>query len=353
MATLLPNPLSNSHQTNNIDALRLLLAILVLFSHCYPLGTGSELAEPLSAFSNGQLTLGGLSVDCFFILSGYLITQSWSRSRSAASYLLKRVRRIYPGYLVAVAMCVWVVVPIASPKGSDVFTLATVLDNSWRFLTLRGFHTPDAFINNPYPLAVNGSLWSISYEFWCYIGVMMLGLTGMIRKPLLVLALLIASIAIHFVFEQFHLTPGGGPFGLIFGYPPFWARLLPCYLSGVLLYLFREHIPLTVGWAGVALLGFLLAAKIPHGLVFAVPTFAAYLLIYAAFNPTVKWSSASKWGDFSYGIYLYAFPIQQLVMFYLGAPTTPFTLFALTLVPTILAGVASWHLVERWFLRSK
>jgi len=65
------------HRLNNIDALRLILAVLVLFSHCYPLATGSEQDEPLFVFSRGQLTLGGLAVDCFFILSGYLIVQSW------------------------------------------------------------------------------------------------------------------------------------------------------------------------------------------------------------------------------------------------------------------------------------
>ena len=339
------------HRLNNIDALRLILAVLVLFSHCYPLATGSEQDEPLFVFSRGQLTLGGLAVDCFFILSGYLIVQSWERSRSAGSYMMKRVKRIYPGYLVAVAVCVWVVVPIASPDGFAVFSWHTVLDNSWRFVTLRGFQTPDAFVTNPTPLAVNGSLWSIPFEFWCYIGVLLLGVCGLLRRRRTVLALLLVSIGVHFIVEWQELTPGGKFLGVIFGYPKTWARLLPCYLVGTVLYLYRERLQLDWRWAVVAVIGFVVAARVPHGMVFAVPTFVAYLLIFASYQSTVRWHTASKWGDFSYGIYLYAYPIQQLMMYFIGHPIAPLELFALSLPPTVLAGVASWCLVERWFLR--
>jgi peptidoglycan/LPS O-acetylase OafA/YrhL len=246
-----------------------------------------------------------------------------------------------------------VVVPLASPAGASVFSWETVLDNSWRFATLRGFHTPDAFINNPTPLAVNGSLWSIPFEFWCYIGVMLLGLCGFLKRRSLVLALLVISIITHFVVEWRGLTPGGKFLGVIFGYPKFWARLLPCYLAGTLLYLYRERVRLDWRWAIVALIGFLIAARVPHGLVFAIPTFAAYLLIYLAFTTVITWHRASAWGDFSYGVYLYAFPIQQLLMFTIGKPIAPVKLFLLSLTPTVLAGAASWHLIERWFLRPR
>lgn len=342
---------SADHRSNNIDALRLILAILVLFSHCYPLATGHERDEPLAVFSCGQLTLGGLAVDCFFVLSGYLVTQSWRRSRSSGEYLAKRVRRIYPGYMVAVACCVWVVVPLASPAGAAVFSWEAVRDNGWRFLTLRGFRTPDAFVTNPTPLAVNGSLWSIPYEFWCYIGVIALGLSGLLCRRRAVLALLVAAVAVHFVVEWRGLTPGGKFLGVIFGYPKFWARLLPCFLAGAVLHLYADRVRPDWRLAVIAAVGLAVAARLPHGLVFAVPTAAAYLLVYAAFTTDVAWHRASEWGDFSYGIYLYAFPIQQLIVSALGRPATPLELFALSLLPTLAAGVVSWHLVERWFVR--
>lgn len=347
-----PESPETDDRRNNIDALRLVLSLLVLLSHCYPLASGTEAFEPLALLSNNQLTLGGFAVDGFFILSGYLIVQSWDRSRSVRSYLMKRVRRIYPGYLAAVAVCVWIVIPLASPNGRDVFSFATVFDNIWRFLLLRGFHGPGAFLENPHPRAVNGSLWSIPYEFWCYIGVMLLGLAGCLKRRRLLLALLVGAVISHFVFQYCSLKIHGGFLREIFGSPRGWARLLPCYLAGIVLARYRECVPVSGKLAALAFLMFLLAARVSHGLIIAIPTCGTYLLFWVAFTGVVRWHNAAKWGDFSYGIYLYAFPIQQLTMYYLGRPVAPLLLFALCLVPTLLAGIASWFLVERWFLVS-
>jgi peptidoglycan/LPS O-acetylase OafA/YrhL len=82
---------------NNFDFMRLALALLVLYSHAFPLGTGSETREPLALLSHGQVTGGGFAVDSFFIMSGFLIAASAERSRSVWSFLGKRVRRIYRG----------------------------------------------------------------------------------------------------------------------------------------------------------------------------------------------------------------------------------------------------------------
>ncbi len=336
---------------NNIDALRLILSLVVLFPHSFPLATGSEDHEPLIWFSKGQINLGGLAVDWFFVLSGFLISQSWERSRTVWSFLKKRVYRIYPGYIVAAAVCIWVIVPLAGPEGFRVYSGRTVLENSWQVLLLRGFTTPDAFLNNPAPRAVNGSLWTITYEFWCYLGVVLLGLSTLLRRRGLVLGLFGASVVISFVFEFFHLTPGGKLLGLIFGYPPFWARLLPYYLAGVVAYQFREYFRPDRRLAALALLGLALGALTPHGVLFTLPTLGTYLVLYLAFTNDWKWHNAAGRGDFSYGIYLYAFPIQQLIMFRLGRTVDPLVLFALAFVPTVLAGVLSWHLVERRFLK--
>jgi peptidoglycan/LPS O-acetylase OafA/YrhL len=339
-------------RSNNIDALRLILSLLVLFSHSFPLATGSEANEPLSRFSSGQITLGVLAVDWFFVLSGYLIAQSWERSKTAGSFLKKRVYRIYPGYLVAVSVCVWVVAPLASPEGWQVFSWRAVADNVWRFLLLRGFTTPDAFLTNPFPKAINGSLWSITYEFWCYIGVAFLGLTALLRRRRVVLAVFLAAVVNSFLFQRFRLNPGGNILGVIFGVPSLWARLLPLYLAGVVAYLYREWFTPHRGRALLALAGLAVGALTPpYGILLTLPTLGTYLLLYLAFTSDWRWRDAARYGDFSYGIYLYAFPIQQLIIYSMNRYTSPFTLFALAFPPTVLAGVASWYLVERRFLR--
>ena len=90
-------PIDESMKNNNFDFLRLALAVLVIFSHAFPLGAGSEIHEPLRVLTHGQMTLGGFAVDLFFVMSGFLIAGSAERSRNLGSFLKKRVARIYSG----------------------------------------------------------------------------------------------------------------------------------------------------------------------------------------------------------------------------------------------------------------
>jgi peptidoglycan/LPS O-acetylase OafA/YrhL len=346
--------MKNPLRHNNIDALRLTLAVLVILSHSYPLGSGSEEHEPLVIATRGQLTMGGLAVDWFFVLSGFLITQSWERINAFWPFMLKRAKRIYPGFLVAVAVCSWLIVPFIAGVGGKTFSLSHLL--AFLHSTPR-LLAPDygrAFAHNVYPLAVNGSLWSIPYEFWCYIGVAMLGLVGLLRHRAWVASLFAATILIHLAFEMLRVTSGGGILGLVFGYPPFWARLLPLYLAGVVFYQYRERLRPNGKGALVALLCLAIAARIPHGLVLVLPTAGTYLLFYLAFTQRVQLHNFAKHGDISYGVYLYAFPIQQSIVSLAGGRMEPMKLFLCALPVTLLAGAISWYAVERHFLiRSK
>src|ERR1700743_1286518 len=107
------------NEGNNFDSLRLIFAVLVILSHSFPLGRGSNDTEPLSVITNGALTLGDLSVWGFFVISGFLITQSWLRSSSTGKYLKRRVARIYPGFIVMSLVSALLIVPRALDPGSD------------------------------------------------------------------------------------------------------------------------------------------------------------------------------------------------------------------------------------------
>lgn len=337
---------------NNIDALRLLLALLVLLSHSYPLATGTERDEPAARASGGQTTLGGVAVAGFFMLSGLLIARSWERSPRAGEFLRRRVERIFPGYLAAVATCLVLVAPLASPTATRNLLGGRWVADLGSILVLRGFTSPpDAFAGNPAPGVINGSLWTIPYEFWCYVGVMALGATTLLRRRWAVAELFVASVAVSVAFTALDLHPGGKILGRIFGYPPFWARLLPYYLAGVVAHVYRDAIRLDARLAWGAVAGLAVGCVVPHGIELALPTLGTYLLIYLAYTPALRWHHAARYGDFSYGIYLYGFPIQQLIVMKFGPGLHPLTLFGLALVPTVLAGALSWTLVERHFLR--
>src|SRR4051812_27372591 len=102
---------------NNFDFLRFAFASLVILSHSYPLATGTEDREPLALATHGQLTLGALAVDCFFIISGFLILHSWQSNPAPLDYLRKRVLRIYPAFLIVAALDAFVVTPLFSTSG--------------------------------------------------------------------------------------------------------------------------------------------------------------------------------------------------------------------------------------------
>lgn len=174
------------HADNNFDTLRLFFAVLVIFSHSFALGRGSDNGEPLFLLTRGQITLGNLSVWAFFVISGFLIAQSWMRSPNPLKFLKRRVARIYPGFIVAALLSALVLVPIAAnpatrhPVAIGSFLLQT--------LRLQVFDAPPIFIHNAWPNTLNGSLWSVPFEFWCYIGILLLGVAGMLRRRWLVAA---------------------------------------------------------------------------------------------------------------------------------------------------------------------
>ena len=344
-------PLRDRLPQNNFDFIRFAFASLVVFSHSVPLGTGSEAAEPFAIASRGQLTFGALAVDCFFIISGFLVLHSWQSRPEAGAFLRKRILRIYPAFLIVAIIDAFVVTPAFSTQGFagvDASFVARFTAEAARLLAV----TPGpAFQNNPAPGTVNGSLWSISYEFWCYVGVLVLGLCGLAKKRLLLAAALVVFIAVSFVFAWRHLTPGGRILGTIFGYPPIWARLIPYFVAGMAFHAFRDRISLRPVGAALALLAIAAACVLPYGMIFVLPIAAAYLIFWFAFLSIPPLQRFAKYGDFSYGIYLYSFPILQIVVFWWGAPMDPWLLFACAWPLAILVAAISWHLVEQRCIR--
>ncbi len=174
------------------------------------------------------------------------------------------------------------------------------------------------------------------------------------RKPRVLLIATCLALIASMLFNWFHLTPGGGWIGKVLGYPPLWARLLPYFLVGMSFYVHRTKVNLTARGALVCALLFACASQIPYGLVCLLPILAGYVIFWFAFLPLGRLSRFSKRGDYSYGIYLYSFPIMQVIVFYFGTPyMSPMTLFALGWPASVLAAVASWHLLESRFLRPK
>ncbi len=346
-------PTIASQTRNSFDSLRLLLALLVIFSHSFPLTRGSNATEPLFRLAappmlpGDEITLGTVAVWSFFVISGFLITKSWQRSPSPRSFLSKRVRRIYPGFLVAVSVCA-LIQAFLTGKG----TLG--LPGLWNFLSnalqLKMFDSSAVFTGNPFPNVINGSLWSIPYEFWCYLGVMLLGLLALLRRGTSIAGLLCVVVASHIWLDYRGWSPGGMLLGRIVGFPLFWVRVLPFFLAGTFFALVEQRIELRPVYALISAVLLVFTTPFAYLPYVAYPIFGSYLLLYLAFSPALVSLNLGRWGDFSYGVYLYSFPIQQTLIHLFKARLTAIELFFLAAPTSLAAGVLSWFLVERNFL---
>ena len=323
---------------NNFDAIRLAMALLVVWSHSFALHLGSEKTEWVSLALNGAYNAGNLGVMAFFVISGFLITKSFERSKSLKSYFEKRVRRIYPGYMVATCICAFIIAPMfggAFPNAAKTVGLNLLLRNE----------LPDAFQANVYPGPVNGSLWSIPFEFWCYIGVAAVGAL-LIRNRRGLVGFCVFVMLAKVTQDIAGKTPSLGPIGIIFGWPYLWTKILPSFLLGMIAYAYElpRSRSILIGLTGAAISACWLNRHLADMLV--APALA-YGVFYIAFSDRIRLRHAARFGDFSYGTYLYAFPIQQILQATTNLSLPEFILISAAL--SLIAGMLSWHLVERHF----
>jgi peptidoglycan/LPS O-acetylase OafA/YrhL len=339
---------------NNFDLIRIAMAMLVVWSHSFALYRGSESAEPISLITREAINSGKVGVYVFFMVSGFLITQSFDRSSGSWSFLKKRIARIYPGFLVATSICAFVIVPLYAKTLTYTFG-SVAKELGLRLLLRTDIADHGAFADNLVS-GVNGSLWSIPYEFWCYLGVLGVGLVGLLklrRRTFLLCVFIVLALGRGWL-EITGKRPSLGLVRVIIGFPYEWFRVLPCFLAGTLVYLYRDELPRRLWIAILGPLILIAATNLPIampwkmalvGLIF--PPAIAYAMFYFAF--TTQLFNAARYGDFSYGAYLYAFPIQQMMLASFGT-AIPFWLYIpLAMLLALAAGVLSWHGVERWF----
>jgi peptidoglycan/LPS O-acetylase OafA/YrhL len=331
------------NRNHQFDLLRILFATLVLLSHALELTDGNWSREILHRFTGAPMSFGMFGVDGFFVLSGYLITRSWLEDPELLNFLRKRLLRIVPGYLVAVMLstiAVGFLAPAVEPFFSrlDVHFLNSVL-------RLSSPMTPPVLPGLPYA-EVNGALYTIGYEFRCYLLVALLGVCGLLRRPMVCLAatvLLLSAVIYPTFFWQLHWPRY---VQVVIGQPGLASRMTAVYLAGVCFYLFRDRLVFRpwLGWtAGSLLVGvFVLTPFLGE---FALVVCGGYLMFYLG-RMRLSWlSGMSRLPDISYGIYLYGWPVESLwIWFHRGSPWITF------LVSTIICfglGWLSWHFVER------
>jgi len=324
---------------NHFNLLRIIAAYAVMVSHAFAITTGREALEPLR-IATGH-SLGEYAVAVFFGISGLLIARSFDRRASFAHFLTARILRLFPALLVVLALSAFVLGPVVSAFDARSYFLAS---GTWSyvprnlFLVFRIDTLPGVFVDNPRPLLVNSPLWSLFYEVFCYGMVVLVGYCGLLRyKPAFALFLLLA-VAGHLLSVFFQPAEGLAYRLDVLGFAGFPFAL------GMAAYVWRDHLPLGAVPAALLWLFVLVAASTPL-LASAIMVATVYTALWMALVPKGPLLRYNALGDFSYGFYIFAWPIQQTLAYY-AMTTTPLANVVVT-TPLMLAfSYASWHLIE-------
>jgi peptidoglycan/LPS O-acetylase OafA/YrhL len=316
-----------SHR-NNFDFLRLCFASMVVLSHSPELVDGDRSRELLTRAFHG-LSFGELGVAGFFLLSGQLISKSWERSAGVVEFIRNRVLRIYPGFIVAALVTGLAFGPLGASSAREYFLQFDAGAFIKSVLKLGIPATPPTRVGN-------GALWTIQSEFICY---GMVAFAGSLRltkfKGLGPLVFL--PIALLFAKK-----------GVIFAPYNFYGF----FFAGASFYHLRSRIRYTR--TGAIIAGAILVPAMFHPVTawLAICTVGAYVLFWFAFLPLPRLQSIARRADISYGTYLYAWPIQALLIFVCPG-ISPWLVFSVALPTSMLFGWMSWQLVEKRFLRLK
>lgn len=326
---------------NNFTPIRITLAWLVLYGHSYAIQNASGLIDPLNSLFKDSIWVGALAVNGFFVISGFLVSASITR-RGVRDYLLSRILRIYPALICCVLLSALLVGPICSIHPPlEYFSKDETylyLQNMLGFFTMRQF-VPGVFLSN-IKQGLNGSLWSLQIEIWCYLILAAIflggGLGNRLRTNLTFLVIFLAGI----------LWLGKLP---LLGGNTKWVRPAGYFLIGMFFYYNRAQIILdrrfSVLAAGIVAFSF---GTCWYSYVF--PFLFAYLLLALAYL-TPYWNLEAI-GDISYGIYIYAWPSQQVIASLFPHHGPLFNTGLATIIVIMLATL-SWHLVERPCLAMK
>lgn len=325
--------------SNNFDAIRLAAALLVLCSHqLFFLGR----TQPTLA---GH-TLGEIAVMAFFVISGYLVAESWYRDPHIVRFALRRCLRLWPALAVATVVIALLAAFVTTLSVRDYFGGATAHFITHNLQLRVVYQLPGVFVTgeNKAISAVNGSWWTIPVEMKCYLWLALLGLIGLRRRWLSVLAL--GVVGILFVQSLPGHPKADAAHNLRFLYIAF-------FMTGVCARQFNsELLRFRTLWvcAGLALLLGAVVTSSPD--LAALTVIAPFVLITGSLS-TPGLRSAARFGDLSYGIYIYAYFVQQLSVRYW--PSAPSLAGSLAFSIFVTAGLAwcSWHLVEAPALRLK
>ncbi|WP_301665353.1 acyltransferase family protein [Methanoculleus frigidifontis] len=326
--------MATGRHENNFDALRLAAATIIVVAHAYSLSVGYASIPA----GDPVILVGCAALGALFVTSGYLITASWETTATAGQFVWKRFLRVVPALVPLIFVTLFVIGPVMtslplSGYFASLFSLQGILSVPF----FENGAMLGLFQENPVSF-VNSSLWTIPVEVFMYGIVAVCGVTGLLRRRGVVPGLILLNLL---VWIPWYADPRLGK-----------VRFTLYFLIGAYLYLHRNRIVYDARVAGLLLAVLALSTLTPYVTaagVLCIP----YLTLYAAHAPIPLLSGVGRAGDFSYGMYIYHYPLQQAVIQATQDALAVPVLAALSLAMTFPLAFLSWHLVERRALALK
>lgn len=332
-------------QSNSFDLLRLIAAMMVIYAHTYNL-RGEHVHERIQNLMGSEISFGALSILIFFAISGYLVSLSWLRDPDIERFLQRRLLRLVPGVIVVTLFAVFILGPwLTTLPLSEYFSNPltwTYLENI--FIYPVHYKLPGVFQDNPYPNVVNGSIWTLRLELSLYLIVILLGVTRFMYWRWM--GALLAFLCMLGVYSLRYVD--------ILQVIPFHRELLLVVFNGIPFFigLFMARNPGSekVSWLLISMCALAAAVFACHSHTYPLATpLIAYVSI--AFAYKFK-TNVARYGDFSYGLYLWGFMVQQTLLHFM--PTlraVPF--FFMACAGSFVFAFLSWHFVEKLSLKLK
>jgi peptidoglycan/LPS O-acetylase OafA/YrhL len=318
-------------ENNNFNIIRLTASIAVIFGHSWAVFQSGGHIEPFKNILKVDFS-GSLAVYAFFFLSGIFISSSFDHSKSWIRFVLMRIFRIYPGLIVCILLTVFFVGPIFSTLSTPDYFTDT---QTWKYLIKNMFMLrfeptlTGIFINNKYNSSINASLWSLPLEIKCYFLVFIIGISGLLKKKIAVFVVLLALICIY----KFN------PNIVLDSFKP-----LLFFALGMAAYAFKNNLVIDFSiWIEMVVLS--IAAFFINATVFIdlfYLTFAYSILVAGTSSLAM---GIKLPGDYSYGIYIYGFLVQQITAHFIPEITV-YNSMLITMPISCVLGALSWYLIE-------
>ena len=330
---------------NNFNLLRLCAALSVVFSHSYALSNGVDHGEDfISNFliKYFNFSFASLGVNIFFVISGYLITASYINRNNFIEFYKARILRIYPALFVNIIFCILIGAIVTNYNIRQYFNSKDTFYFLYQnILLLKGirFNLPGVFLDNPYPVSVNGSLWTLPIELYLYIAISIFGIISILKKKYFNIFLFLLFVSTFF-----------NKLILLSGMNIRHIELVLYFFSGSYFYLNQNLFKLKFKYFILILIAIIILL-FPSVFQLKVLWLSYIVILFGTYNKLIINKFTSNY-DLSYGIYIYAFPVQQLIAHYFLGISFLNMLIA-SLVLTILLAFLSWNFIEKPFLSMK